>query len=142
VPALVADVGPRAAKRFANFFGSIDNDNTRGAYQRACHCFFAWCDAQGLDELAVIEPIHVEAYVKSMAGKFEKPTVKQHLAAIRMLFDYLVVGQILAINLAHAVRGPKHSVRRGKTPVLSAAQRASCSTASTSRPSSACATTR
>src|ERR1700691_5559006 len=122
VPALVADVGPRAAKRFANFFGSIDNDNTRGAYQRACHCFFAWCDGQGLDELAAIEPIHVGASIKSMAGKFEKPTIKQHLAAIRMLFDYLVVGQILAINPAHAVRGPKHSVKRGKTPVLSAAQ--------------------
>jgi len=122
VPALVADVGPRAAKRFANFFGSIPNDNTRAAYQRACHCFFAWCDANGLDELAAIEPIHVGAYVKSMAGKFEKPTVKQHLAAIRMLFDYLVVGQILAINPAHAVRGPKHSIKRGKTPVLSAAQ--------------------
>ena len=122
VPALVADVGPRAAKRFANFFGSNDNDNTRAAYQRACHCFFAWCDAQGLDELAAIEPIHVGAYIKSMAGKFEKPTIKQHLAAIRMLFDYLVVGQILAINPAHAVRGPKHSIKRGKTPVLSAAQ--------------------
>ena len=122
VPALVADVGPRAAKRFANFFGSISNDNTRAAYQRACQSFFAWCDANGLHELAAIEPIHVGAYVKSMAGKFEKPTVKQHLAAIRMLFDYLVVGQILAINPAHAVRGPKHSVKRGKTPVLSAAQ--------------------
>ena len=122
VPALIADVGPRAAKRFANFFGSIANDNTRAAYQRACQNFFAWCDANGLDELAAIEPIHVGAYVKSMAGKFEKPTVKQHLAAIRMLFDYLVVGQILAINPAHAVRGPKHSIKRGKTPVLSAAQ--------------------
>src|SRR5277367_5536104 len=122
VPALVADVGPRAAKRFANFFGSIANDNTRAAYQRACQNFFAWCDANGLDELAAIEPIHVGAWVKSMTGKFEKPTVKQHLAAIRMLFDYLVVGQILAINPAHAVRGPKHSIKRGKTPVLSAAQ--------------------
>jgi site-specific recombinase XerC len=78
--------------------------------------------ATGLDELAAIEPIHVGAWVKSMAGKFEKPTIKQHLAAIRMLFDYLVVGQILAINPAHAVRGPKHSVKRGKTPMLSAAQ--------------------
>src|SRR5271168_3486953 len=122
VPALIADVGLRAAKRFANFFGSIANDNTRAAYQRACQNFFAWCDANGLDELAAIEPIHVGAYVKSMAGKFEKPTVKQHLAAICMLFDYLIVGQILAINPAHAVRGPKLSVKRGKTPVLSAAQ--------------------
>ena len=115
--ALVADVGPRAAKRFANFFGSIANDNTRAAYQRACQNFFGWCDANGLNELAAIEPIHVGAWVKSMAGKFEKPTIKQRLAAIRMLFDYLVVGQILA----HAVRGPKHSVKRGKTPVLSRA---------------------
>jgi site-specific recombinase XerC len=47
-----------------------------------------------------------------------KPTVKLHLAAIRMLFDWLVVGQVLAVNPAHAVRGPKHVVRRGKTPVL------------------------
>ena len=61
VPKLVADVGPRAAKHFANFFGSIANDNTRAAYQRACQNFFAWCDAKGLDELAAIEPIHVGA---------------------------------------------------------------------------------
>jgi hypothetical protein len=111
VPALIADIGPRAPKRFATFFGSIANDNTRAAYQRACQNFFTWCDANGLDELAAIQPIHVGAYVNSMAGKFEKPTVKQHLAAICMPFDYLVVGQILAINSAHAVRGPKHSVK-------------------------------
>jgi hypothetical protein len=47
-----------------------------------------------------------------------RPTVKRHLVAIRMLFDWLIVGQILAINPAHAVRGPKHVVKRGKTPVL------------------------
>jgi site-specific recombinase XerC len=47
-----------------------------------------------------------------------RPTVKQHLAAIRMLFDWLVVGQALTINPAHAVRGPKHVVKRGNTPVL------------------------
>ena len=51
-----------------------------------------------------------------------KPTVKQHLAAVRMLFDWLVVGQILATNPAHAVRGPKHVVKRGKTTVLTAEQ--------------------
>ena len=57
---------------------------------------------------------HIEALQATAA----KPTVKQHLAAIRMLFDWLVVGQVLAVNPAHAVRGPKHVVRRGKTPVL------------------------
>ena len=49
-----------------------------------------------------------------------KPTVKQHLAAIRMLFDWLVTGQVIPQNPAHSVRGPKHSVKKGKTPVLSA----------------------
>jgi site-specific recombinase XerC len=39
-----------------------------------------------------------------------------------MLFDWLVVGQVLATNPAHAVRGPKHVVKRGKTPVLTAEQ--------------------
>jgi site-specific recombinase XerD len=62
--------------------------------------------------------MHVAAYIRALGKDFEKPTVKQHLAAIRMLFDWLVVGQVVAINPAHAVRGPKHAVKRGKTPVL------------------------
>ena len=118
VPRLVADAGDRAARRFANFFGSIPNDNTRAAYQRACHCFFAWCEANGIRELVDVEPFHVGAYIKTMGAAFETPTIKQHLAAIRMLFDYLILGQILAINPAHAVRAPKYVIRRGKTPVL------------------------
>ncbi|MCW6512995.1 tyrosine-type recombinase/integrase [Lichenifustis flavocetrariae] len=118
VPALVAGAGPRASKRFANFFGSIANDNTRAAYQRACLCFFDWCDRNGIPDLGDIEPIHVGAYLKSMADGFEKPTIKQHLAAIRMLFDYLVTGQVIALNPAHSVRAPKHVIKRGKTPVL------------------------
>ena len=47
-----------------------------------------------------------------------KPSVKQHLAALRMLFDWLVVGHVLDTNPAHAVRGPKYSQKKGKTPVL------------------------
>ena len=46
--------------------------------------------------------------------------MKQHLAAIRMLFDWLVIRQVIAMNPAAAVRGPKHVVKRGKTPVLEA----------------------
>jgi site-specific recombinase XerC len=51
---------------------------------------------------------------------FEKPSVKQRLAAIRMLFDWLVTGQVVATNLAHAVRGPKHVMKTEKTTVLDA----------------------
>ena len=81
-----------------------------------------------------IEPLHIAAYVetlqvseagKSGAGKKKDasaPTVKQHLAAVRMLFDWLVTGQVVATNPAHAVRGPKYVVRRGKTTVLTTDQ--------------------
>jgi site-specific recombinase XerD len=91
--------------------------------------FFAWLDQYAIGDLADIEPLHVAAYIKTLkvsaAGKpavkerdASRPTVKQHLAAIRMLFDWLVVGQVVTINPAHAVRAPKHIVRRSKTPVL------------------------
>jgi site-specific recombinase XerD len=122
LPALIGDAGEQAAKRFLEFFAAtIRNKNTREAYFRACCRFFAWCEDKrtGIEALADIEPLHVSAYVEGLLKNYEKPTVKQHLAAIRMCFDWLVTGGILATNPAHAVRGPKHSVKRGKTPVLS-----------------------
>jgi integrase/recombinase XerD len=122
VPKLVADAGDKAARRYANFFGSIENDNTRAAYSRACLSFFAWCETKGIADLVEVEPFHISAYLKAIGATHEKPTVKQHLAAIRMLFDWLVVGQIIALNPAHSVRGPKHVVKRGKTPVLTPAE--------------------
>lgn len=122
VPKLVADAGDRAAKRYANFFASIANDNTRAAYSRACLNFFAWCETKGIADLVEVEPLHVGAYLRALGGTHEKPTVKQHLAAVRMLFDWLVVGQVIAVNPAHAARGPKHVVKRGKTPVLTPAE--------------------
>ena len=36
-----------------------------------------------------------------------------------MLFDWLVTGQVIPVNPAHSVRGPRHSVKKGKTSVLS-----------------------
>ena len=48
--------------------------------------------------------------------------MKQHLAAVRMLFDWLVTGHIVAVNAARPVRGPKHVVKKGKTPVFSAVE--------------------
>ncbi len=75
-----------------------------------------------IGEIADIEPLHVAAYVEALGKDFEKPTVKQHLAAIRVLFDWLVVGQVVATNPAHSVRGPKHIVKTGKTTVLTGEQ--------------------
>lgn len=119
-PRLIEAAGPQAKRRFFEFFtATIRNKNTREAYVRALRDFFAWCDDHGFDLLS-IEPIVVAAYVEYLGGIYASPTVKQHLAAIRMCFDWLVVGQILPMNPASAVRGPSHVVKRGKTPVLSA----------------------
>jgi integrase len=62
----------------------------------------------------------VAAYIETLQEQLAPPSVKQHLAAIRMLFDWLVTGQVVPHNPAASVRGPKHVVKKGKTPVLSA----------------------
>lgn len=122
LPTIVAQAGERAGRRFIEFFtANIRNRNTRLAYARAVAQFFDWCDARGL-RLETIEPIVVAAYIEELQKSLAAPSVKQNLAAIRMLFDWLVVGQIVPFNPASSVRGPKHVVKRGKTPVLTADQ--------------------
>jgi integrase len=64
--------------------------------------------------------MHVAAYIEVLQLRLAAPSVKQNLAAIRMLFDWLVVGQVIAVNPASPVRGPKYSTKKGKTAVLSA----------------------
>jgi integrase/recombinase XerD len=108
------------SRRFWEFFtANIRNKNTRQAYFIAVSRFSAWCEKRKL-ALETIEPIDVAAYIEELMAAHAKPTVKQHLAAIRMLFDWHVIGQVIPINPAHSVRGPKHSVKKGKTSVLTA----------------------
>jgi integrase len=118
VPALIADAGDHAAWRYIDFFtANIRNPNTRRAYVRACTQFFAWCDERGRS-LATVRPFDVATYIEGRQQTHSAPDVKQQLAAIRMLFDWLVTGQVVPANPAAAVRGPKHVVKTGKTPVL------------------------
>jgi site-specific recombinase XerD len=104
--------------RYAEFFtANINNDHTRRAYARACSRFFGWCENRGLS-LTAIRPFDVAAWVKDLQQTHGAPGVKQQLAAVRMLFDWLITGQIVPMNPAAPVRGPKHVVKTGKTPVL------------------------
>jgi len=122
LPAAILAHGERASRRFIEFFtATIRNRNTRTAYARAVKQFFDWCEDHrlGLDD---IEPIAIAAYIEQLGTNVAKPTVKQNLAAIRHLFDYLVTGGLLPSNPAGSVRGPKYVVTRGKTPVLSGDQ--------------------
>ena len=118
MPALIAAVGDQASWRYVEFFtANIRNPNTRRAYARACSRFFAWCETRGLT-LTSIRPFDVAAWVEELQADHSAPGVKQQLAAVRMLFDWLITGQVVPMNPAAAVRGPKHVVKTGKTPVL------------------------
>nr|WP_294517879.1 tyrosine-type recombinase/integrase [uncultured Rhodopila sp.] len=120
VPQLIAGAGEPAALRYVEFFSAtIRNPNTRAAYARAAAAFFAWCDRRRL-ALPAIGPVHVAAWIEELtrAGR-SAPTVKQSLTGVRGLFDWLVVGQVVPHNPAAAVRGPKYSIAKGKTPMPS-----------------------
>jgi site-specific recombinase XerD len=120
LPVAIAKSAERVRTRFLEFFtAQIRNPNTRRSYAKASAEFLHWCEARGAQSLDAITPIHVAGWIEEMGCTLSAPTVKQRLAAIRHLFDWLVLGQVMAGNPAHSVRGPKHSRKRGKTPVLS-----------------------
>ena len=123
VPALVRAAGERAQARFWEFFvNNIRNPHTRRAYGRSIAEFLAWCERHHLASIIDVEPLHVGAYIEAVTRSHSAPTAKQKLAAIRMLFDWLVTGQIVPTNPASSVRGPKHIVKVGKTAILDPAE--------------------
>jgi site-specific recombinase XerD len=120
-PALPSLFAPdaKARRRTVEFFAAhIRNTNTRRAYAQAGADFSRWCRRHGICDVRSVEPVHVAAYIEQLS--LAAQTVKQRLAALRALFDWLVVGQVLPANPAASVRGPRHSIKVGKTPVLSA----------------------
>jgi site-specific recombinase XerD len=118
-PALVAAAGERARIRFFEFFAAnIRNIHTRRAYAQATREFMSWCENAGVQSIGDVRPLHVATYIEQLGRKRSAPTVKQRLAAIRHLFDWLVTGQVMSMNPASSVRGPSYSVKHGKTPVL------------------------
>jgi site-specific recombinase XerD len=119
VPAMIAAAGERASLRFIDFFTAhIRNANTSAAYGVAVRAFFEWLQMNGVAELGAIRTHHVSTYVELLTQSYSARTVKQRLAAIRRLFDWLIVGQVVGQNAAAPVRGPTHVVKKGKTPVL------------------------
>lgn len=123
LPALIHDAGDRAQLRFLEFFTSnIRNPNTRRAYGRAVADFLQWCQEVGVGSITQVQPLHVAAWIELLSQQVSAPTVKQRLAALKHLFDWLVTGQVIPTNPAASVRGPRHTARQGKTPVLDATE--------------------
>src|SRR5580700_11082681 len=99
-PLTFAKAGEKAVNRLLEFVtAEIRNANTRASYGRAISRFDQWCLDHDL-ELSDLTPFHVAAYIEELGAQLSKPSVKQHLAALRMLGDYLVIGQIIPFNPA------------------------------------------
>ena len=119
LPALVSAAGERASMRFLEFFAAnIRNPHTRRAYYRAAEEFLTWCASAGGPSIAAVQPVHVATWIEMSGRELTAPSIKQRLAALRHLFDWLVKGQVVPVNPAHTVRGPRHVVTCGQTPVL------------------------
>jgi len=122
VPTVIRDAGTHTIRRFVEFFtANIRNSNTRAAYIRAVQRFCVWAEQHKI-QLSQVEPVLVAAYLEDLQRHYSDLSVKQHLAAIRMLFDYLVTGGILSVSPAASVKGPRVVIRKGKTPILSAGE--------------------
>jgi hypothetical protein len=143
MPTLVTAAGERASMRFLEFFAAnIRNAHTRRAYARAAEEFLAWCADAGVPSIAAVQPVHVATWIEAGTRELAAPSVKQRLAAIRHLFDWLVTGQVVPVNPAGSVRGPRHVVTSGKRRCSILEKRGHCSTASMSRRMPGCATAR
>src|SRR3954471_15696216 len=97
IPRLISSGGEDAVDRFVGFFtANIRNKNTRRAYLRNSVNFLHWCEKRGIKDLKLVKPVVVAAYVEQLQETLSKPSVKQNLATIRMLFDWLGVGQVFS----------------------------------------------
>ena len=118
-PILIERASPSTRKKFFEFFTvPIRNANTRAAYYRAIQQFLAWSERSGYQHLEDIEPITVAAYIETLQRQAAPPTVKQHMAAIRMLFSWLTEKGILAMNPAREVKTERFSRTEGKPPAF------------------------
>jgi site-specific recombinase XerD len=110
LPVTIGAGNERTRLRFIQFFtANIRNRNTRRAYARAVKQFFEWTESRGLD-LESIDALAVAAYIEKIGGEMARPSVKQVLAGIRQMFDYLVTGGILQLKPATSVRGVPHQL--------------------------------
>ncbi len=133
LPALIPPTNARARYAWDEFLASLDSDHTRRAYRIAIERLSDFCVRHGLT-LQTIKPsdlrehldpkrlVNISKNPSREGDPLSKPSRKLHLAAIRRLFDFFVVRHVVDLNPAASVKGPKHSVDRGKTPVLTTKQ--------------------
>lgn len=118
VPSLFAR-SRNAENRFKDFFATrLSNLHTRRVYYTAICRFGRWCSSHRLTTLAQLNSAHMVEYLADLERKLSTPSTRQHFAALRMLFDWLVAGGVIKVNPVHAVRISNYPIVRGKAHVL------------------------
>jgi hypothetical protein len=117
LPAIIDGSGRKARDRIEHFLrAAIDNDNTRRAYGRSLGSFFVFLEDGGRERVQNIGPLDVRDYLEAAkANGLSTATLKQHMAAIRTLFDHLVTGGVLEHNPALSVKAPRQKLGKGKS---------------------------
>jgi integrase len=95
--------------------GSIQNPNTRNAYKVAWRAFFQFCSLYKL-ELDRVKPYHFGLWLKRHTGSVA--TQRQHLAAVRLLFDHLLDQGVVESNPAARAKAPRMNRETSHTPVF------------------------
>ena len=86
-----------------------------------------------------IGPLDVRDYLEAAKSNgLSTAALKQHMVAIRMLFDHLVTGGLIEHNPALSVKAPRQKLGKGKTPVLTRRRPAICCAPSRVTPSLGC----
>ena len=78
----------------------VRNPNTRSAYRVAWRSFLAFCSGRQL-ELESVKAYHVGAWLDQHPGS--RSTQRQHLAALRLLFDSLAALRSFFHQLPHRI---------------------------------------
>jgi site-specific recombinase XerC len=92
--------------------------------------------------IGALQPVHVATWIEAGTRELAAPSAKKWLAAIRHLFNWLVTGHFVQVNPAASVRGPRHVVTSGQTPVLDPSEARAARQHRHGRPSSVCAIAR
>lgn len=132
LPALVAAADEPARLRFLEFFAvTIRNPHTRRAYMRAAGEFLTWVEARGVAALEAVQPLQIAAWIEALGDELAASSVKQQLAGVRHLFEWLVTGHVVPVNPAASVRGRRIASGVARRPCWPPTRRVPRLTAST-----------
>ena len=83
-------------------------NNTRLAYRRDLVHFFACLDQAGVKDVSSLAPRHIDGFLRYCRSiDFAASSAARALAAVRMFCRYLVIQNVLSLDVSESVESPK-----------------------------------